>query len=77
MNEIELVRNESNVTITTFPFALHRDFQRTSHGHERDIQRCQEPDRSLKTVRFNDDVIDDDIESTRCDAPDDAVPALS
>ena len=42
VDEIELVDDESEVTITTFPLALYRDLQRTSHGYERDIERCQE-----------------------------------
>jgi hypothetical protein len=42
VHEIELASNETDLTITAIPFALHRDFQQTSHSHERDIEGCQE-----------------------------------
>jgi hypothetical protein len=35
---IELLPNETDVAVTTIPFALNRDFQRTSHGHQRDVE---------------------------------------
>jgi hypothetical protein len=77
VNAIELAPHETDVAIASVGLALDRDLERASHGHERDIEGCDEARSGLKAERLSDDVIDDDIESTRCDTAHDPVPAVS
>jgi hypothetical protein len=47
VNQIEPSRRQAHLAIAATHLALHHDLERAANGHERDIERCEMPQRGI------------------------------